>query len=124
MSVATETKARQPERISLSGGLKDFVLALLIMVLLGGAIFLTVLRRVAFIEMGYEIRKLEKSESELLHMKHEMEIERAMLSSPERIEKVARDRFGLREPEPGQVWKAMPDGVELVEPVEEGFHGG
>ena len=26
-----------------------------------------------------------------------------MLSSPERIEKVARDRFGLREPEPGQI---------------------
>jgi cell division protein FtsL len=32
-----------------------------------------------------------------------MEIEAAMLSSPERIEKVARDRFGLREPEPGQI---------------------
>jgi len=103
MTVATDTKARQSDRIILRGGLKDFALALLVMVVLGSVIFMTVWRRVAFIEIGYEIRKLERTESELLHQKHEMEIERAMLSSPERIEKVARDRFGLREPEPGQV---------------------
>jgi len=103
MSIAAETKARQVERVTLRGGLKDFAIALLVMVVLGSAVFVTVWRRVAFIEVGYEIRKLEKTESELLHLQHEMEIERAMLSSPERIEKVARDRFGLREPEPGQV---------------------
>ncbi len=103
MSVAAETKARQSERINLRGGLRDFALALLVMVLLGCAIFITVWRRVAFIEMGYENRRLEKTQSELLHLQHEMEIERAMLSSPERIEKVARDRFGLREPKPGQI---------------------
>jgi cell division protein FtsL len=103
MTVAADTKIRQSEGISLRGGLKDFALALLVLLLLGCAIFLTVWRRVAFIEAGYEIRKLEKSESEFLHLQHEMEIERAMLSSPERIEKVARARFGLREPEPGQV---------------------
>jgi len=107
MSVAAETKARQSDRISLRGGLKDFAMALLVMIVLGSAIFMTVWRRVAFIEIGYEIRQLERTESELLHQKHEMEIERAMLSSPERIEKVARDRFGLREPEPGQV-KVLP----------------
>lgn len=103
MTVAADTKARQSDRISLGGGLKDFAFALLVLVLLGSAIFITVLRRVAFIEMGYEIRQLEKAESQLLHQQHEMEIERAMLSSPERIEKVARDRFGLKEPGPGQV---------------------
>jgi cell division protein FtsL len=103
MSVVTETKARHPERIVLKGGLRDFVLALLVITLLGCTIFVTVWRRVAFIEMGYEIRKLEKTESELLRLKHEMEIERAMLSSPERIEKVARDKLGLKEPEPGQI---------------------
>ena len=103
MTVAAETKARQSERINLRGGLRDFAFALLIMVVLGSAIFVTVWRRVAFIEIGYEIRKLERTESKLLHLQHEMEIETAMLSSPERIEKVARDRFGLREPEPGQI---------------------
>ena len=103
MSIAAETKARQPDRIILRGGLKDFALALLVLVVLGSAIFVTVWRRVAFIEVGYEIRKLEKTESVLLHLQHEMEIERAMLSSPERIERVARDMFGLKEPEPGQI---------------------
>lgn len=103
MTVAAETKVRQSDRISLRGGLKDFAFALLVLVLLGCAIFLTTWRRVAFIDVGYEIRRLEKSESEFLHLQHEMEIERAMLSSPERIEKVARARFGLREPEPGQI---------------------
>ena len=103
MTVAAETKVRQSDRISLRGGLKDFAFALVVLVLLGCAIFLTAWRRVAFIDVGYEIRRLEKSESEFLHLQHEMEIERAMLSSPERIEKVARARFGLREPEPGQI---------------------
>ena len=103
MTVAAETKARQPEGIILRGGLKDFALALLVMALLGCAIFVTVWRRVAFIEMGYEVRRLERTESELLHLQHEMQIEKAMLSSPERIEKVARDRFGLKEPEPEQI---------------------
>lgn len=103
MSVAAETKARQSEGIILRGGLKDFALALLVMALLGCAIFVTVWRRVAFIEIGYDVRKLEKTESVLLHLQHEMQIEKAMLSSPERIEKVARDRFGLKEPEPEQI---------------------
>jgi len=103
MTVAAETKIRQSESITFRGGLKDFAFALLVMVLLGCAIFITAWRRVAFIEIGYENRKLEKIESELLHLQHEMEIEKAMLSSPERIEKVARDRFGLKEPEPGQI---------------------
>lgn len=103
MTVAAETKTREHERIIFKGGLRDFAIALLIMFLLGGVIFSTVLRRVAFIEIGYEIRQLEKTESELLGLKHELEIEKAMLSSPERIEKVARSRFGLKEPEPGQI---------------------
>ena len=103
MSVAAEAKARQSGRITIRGGLKDFAFALIVMLLLGGAIFSTVLRRVAFIEIGYEIRQLEKTESELLRLQHELEIEKAMLNSPERIEEVARSRFGLKEPEPGQI---------------------
>ena len=103
MTVAADTKTRQPERINLKGGLKDFVFALAVLAVLGTAIFTTVLRRVAFIEIGYEIRKLERTESELLRQQHELEIEQAMLSSPERIERVARERFGLREPDPGQI---------------------
>lgn len=103
MTVAADTKHGQSERINLRGGLKDFAFALVVLAVFGTAIFATVLRRVAFIEIGYEIRRLEGAESELLHQQHELEIEKAMLSSPERIERVARDRFGLKEPAPGQI---------------------
>ena len=103
MSVAAETRARQAENLTTRGGLRDFAFLLLLVALVGCAVFLTALRRVAFIEMGYEIRQLERKESKLLHLQKELEIEKAMLSSPERIEKVARSRFGLREPEPGQI---------------------
>ncbi|MDF1535816.1 MAG: cell division protein FtsL [bacterium] len=103
MTVAAEAKARQTERLSARGGLRDFAFLLLLAALIGCAVFMTALRRVAFIEMGYEIRQLERKETELLHLKSEMEIEKAMLSSPERIEREARSRFGLREPEPGQL---------------------
>ncbi len=103
MTVAAETRARQAERLTTRGGLRDFAFLLLLATLVGCAVFVTALRRVAFIEMGYEIRQLERKESVLLHLQKEMEIEKAMLSSPERIEKVARSRFGLKEPEPGQI---------------------
>jgi len=103
MTVATETKAVHHGRIAIRGGLRDFALALCVIVLIGSAVFITVWRRVAFIEMGYEIRTLESTESGLLRVQHEMEIEKAMLSSPERIERVAQEKFGLKEPEPGQI---------------------
>jgi cell division protein FtsL len=103
MNIATEVKARQRGRIAVKGGLKDFALALIILALAGCAVFVTVWRRVAFIDIGYEIRSLESEESQLLHLHKEMEIEKAMLSSPERIERYARSRLGLRDPEPGQI---------------------
>jgi cell division protein FtsL len=103
MNIATEAKARQRGRITVKGGLKDFALALIIMALAGCVIFVTVWRRVAFIDIGYEIRSLESKESHLLHLQKEMEIEKAMLSSPERVERIARLRLGLRDPEPGQI---------------------
>jgi cell division protein FtsL len=103
MTIATEAKTRQRDRVAVRGGLRDFVLALVIVTLAGCAVFITTWRRVAFIDIGYEIRSLESEESRLLHLQKEMEIEKAMLSSPERIERIARTRLGLTDPEPGQI---------------------
>lgn len=103
MDIATQTKAGQKGRIAVKGGLKDFTLALLIVALAGSAVFITVWRRVAFIDIGYEIRSLESRESRLLHIQKEMEIEKAMLSSPDRIEAIARTKLGMTDPEPGQI---------------------
>jgi cell division protein FtsL len=103
MDIATEIKAGQKGRVVVKGGLKDFAMALLIVALAGSVVFITVWRRVAFIGIGYEIRSLESRESRLLHIQKEMEIEKAMLSSPDRIEAIARTRLGMVDPEPGQI---------------------
>ena len=107
MTTAVEVKTRPRERSVTRGGLRDFVLALFIVVLTGCVVFSTAWRRVAFIDMGYEIKNLESQESRLLHLQKESEIEKAMLSSPERVEKIARGRLGFTDPEPGQI-RTMP----------------
>jgi cell division protein FtsL len=103
MNIATEARGGSRGRIAARGGLRDFALALLFVALAGSAIFLTAWRRVAFIDIGYEIRSLESRESRLLHIQKEMEIEKAMLSSPDRIEAIARTKLGMIDPEPGQI---------------------
>jgi len=103
MEITAGIKVKRKEREAFRGGLRDFVLALLVVVLVGSAVFMTAWRRVAFIGVGYEIKQLEELESRYLHLQRELEIEKAMLESPERIEKAARTRLGLTDPEPGQI---------------------
>lgn len=103
MEIAAGVKVQRREREGFRGGMRDFAFALLVMVLAGSAVFMTAWRRVAFINVGYEIKQLEELESRYLHLQKELEIEKAMLNSPERIEKIARTRLGLGDPEPGQV---------------------
>lgn len=105
MEIAAGAKVQRKERTALRGGLRDFFFALIIMLLAGSAVFVTVWRRVAFIDVGYEVTQLEELESRYLHLQKELEIEKAMLESPERIEKIARGRLGLTDPEPGQIRK-------------------
>ena len=76
---------------------------LVLVLVIGAFIFVTVWRGLAFINVGYQIRGLERKQSELLNMNRELEIERAMLSSPERVERVARERLGMMEPTPAQI---------------------
>lgn len=94
----TESRTRPVIR-----SLRDFILVLTVAALIGGAIFMTAFRRMAFIGVGYEIRSLQNREAELVNVKKELEIEKAMLSSPERIERVARERLGMIEAEAGQI---------------------
>jgi len=84
-------------------GFRELLLASIVVLMIGCAILLTVWRRVAFVKAGYEIRTLEKMESGLLDRKRAMEIEREMLSDPVRIEKIAKSRLGMTDPENGQI---------------------
>jgi cell division protein FtsL len=103
MRVAAGTQVREDQDINIRGGIKDLLNILFLALLLGSMVFMTVWRRVSFLELGYEIRALERRESELIHLNKEMEIEKAMLTSPERVEHEARNSLGLTDPEPGQI---------------------
>lgn len=86
-----------------SPGTRELLLGILILLLLGAFIFVTVWRGLAFINLGYQIRGLERKQAELIHLNRELEIERAMLTSPERVERMARDKLGMIEPTPDQI---------------------
>ncbi len=95
-------KAEQRQGVA-SPGLRELLAGVVLVLVIGAFIFVTVWRGLAFIDVGYQIRGLERKQSELLNMNRELEIERAMLSTPERVERVARERLGMIEPTPDQI---------------------
>ncbi len=102
MGAVADVKGREKQSVA-SFGLRETLLASVAVMLIGCAIFLTVWRRVAFVNAGYEIRVLEKKTAKLHNQKRAMEIEKEMLSNPVRIEEFARKRLGLAEPLAGQI---------------------
>ncbi len=55
------------------------------------------------IQLGYEISKLKRKEAELLEINRELKLEISVLKSPQRLERIAKERFGLKHPEPDQI---------------------
>jgi len=86
-----------------SPGLRELLACLVLLLVIGGFISVTVWRGVAFINVGYQIRDLERKQAEFLQLNRELKIERAMLSNPERIESAARSMLGMTEPSPDQI---------------------
>jgi cell division protein FtsL len=95
-------RAERRQNIS-TPGFRELFASLVLLLIIGTFISLTVWRGVAFINVGYQIRGLEKKQADLLNLNRELKIERAMLSSPERVESIARGRFGMTEPAPDQI---------------------
>ena len=102
MEVLAEVKIQGSYGVG-SRGFREYLLITLLSVCLGGAVFLSVWKGLAFISLGYEIRALERREGELIHLNQELEIEKGMLTSPERIEKIAREQLGMIDPSPEQL---------------------
>lgn len=102
MGAVADVKGREKQSVA-SFGLRETFLVSIAVMLIGFAIFLTVWRRVAFVNAGYEIRVLEKKTARLHNQKRAMEIEKEMLSNPVRIEELARKRLGMGDPHPGQI---------------------
>ncbi|MCA9667297.1 MAG: cell division protein FtsL [Myxococcales bacterium] len=78
------------------------VLLLLSLFIGAGAAVAQVWTNLRAIELGYEISKLTKKRRSLLEANRRLRIEVALLKSPARIGRLARE-IGLREPEPEQI---------------------
>ncbi|MGH7829134.1 MAG: cell division protein FtsL [Candidatus Binatia bacterium] len=59
--------------------------------------------RLQVVRMGYVLSTTSKLQDQLEQENRELKVELATLSSPERLEDMARARLGLREPEKNQV---------------------
>lgn len=59
--------------------------------------------RVQCVQLGYEISKETDNIQDLTAVQNSLKIEIARLKSPERIEKIAKNRFDLSTPRPEQV---------------------
>ncbi len=53
--------------------------------------------------MRYEISKLKKEEMKLRELNRKLRLEIYVLKSPQRLEKMAKERFGLRHPDHQQI---------------------
>jgi cell division protein FtsL len=76
-----------------------------------GAAFLFLLtwRGVAFLKLGQSVSELQREEAALVTERKEMELARARLMAPDRVERVARERLGMVTLSPGQQGKPGQD---------------
>jgi cell division protein FtsL len=68
-----------------------------------GVALLHVWLRLQVVHMGYVLSTTSKLQNQLEQENRELKVELATLTSPDRLEAMARKRLGLRPPEKGQV---------------------
>lgn len=66
-------------------------------------VFVFVWERVDIVRLGYHVERLKHEKVLLERERDELRVKVATLSSPDRIAKVATDKFGMSLPQPGQV---------------------
>ena len=67
-----------------------------------GLAFLFVWSRSEVVQMGYRISEVRKQQEKLLSQKSQLELERASLRDPRRIEEIATRRLGMHLPKPSE----------------------
>jgi cell division protein FtsL len=72
-------------------------------VLVAGISLLLVWVRLQTVRSGYELSAARHLEHRLEQEQRELELEIATLTSPRRLERVARERLGMGPPTPGQI---------------------
>jgi cell division protein FtsL len=94
-----EKRAARKDRAGARG---LFVIGILALGLIG-LVWLHVWLRLQVVHMGYVLSTTSKLQSRLEQENRELKIELATMTSPDRLESLARRRLGLKQPEKGQV---------------------
>ncbi len=67
------------------------------------------------LELGYRLEELKGARAQAVELNHQLKLEAAALTSPMRIDAIARQQLGLTQPVPGQVAAAQgPDEAVLA----------
>ena len=66
-------------------------------------VFIFVWERVDMVRLGYQVERLKHEKVMLERERDELKVKFSALSSPDRIAKVATEKFGMSLPQPGQV---------------------
>ena len=86
---------------------KSALAALLVMfVSVTAAALAHVSLRMTVVRLGYEMSAAAREHRQLREENRRLRVERSLLRDPARIERLARDKLGMRYPEPTQVKEA------------------
>lgn|SRR5687768_9270923 len=96
-------KRAESERIDRAGRRRRFVVVGLSALALIGVVLIHVWLRLQVVQMGYVLSTIGKLQGRLEQENRELTVEVATLTSPERLEALARNRLRLVPPERGQV---------------------
>jgi cell division protein FtsL len=98
-------RARRTEldRIDRAGRWRRFFVTGLAALGLIGLVLIHVWLRLQVVQMGYALSTISKLQGRLEQENRELKVELATLTSPERLEALARNRLGLVTPDKGQV---------------------
>ena len=98
----TNPKRERPEHSERRGPRHFWLTALLGLVLIA-VVLIHVWLRLQVVQTGYVLSTASKLQSRLEQENRELKIELATMTSPDRLESLARRRLGLVPPEKGQV---------------------
>ncbi len=82
---------------------REFALGTVFVLVILGLLTFYIWYQTEAIRLGRDSARLEDEISELKEEIKKLEIQKARLLSPERIDKIARERLGLRPPDSGEI---------------------
>src|SRR4029077_15156641 len=100
---AGDLKGERPDRLERKQRRRQNLAAALLALCLMGVALLHVWLRLQVVHMGYALSTTSKLQNQLEQESRELKVELATLTSPDRLEAMARKRLGLAPPEKGQV---------------------